>query len=167
VVDITQQSTGRWLDVGFGNGALMTVAEEYGFDVIGLEAREDVVEAMRRHGYEVHRGDLTDYVGEPLDVISLADVLEHLAFPKVALRRAHELLKPEGLLFVSMPNIDSYVWRCLDEEGTNPYWGELEHLHNFSRERLYALLNAHGFEPIRYGISERYVICMEVIARRR
>jgi hypothetical protein len=48
----------------------------------------------------------------------------------------------------------------------NPYWGEIEHYHNFGRRRLYALLEEHGFEPARYGVSFRYRACMEVIARR-
>ena len=58
-------------------------------------------------------------------------------------------------------------WRLLDAAKVNPYWGELEHYHNFSRARLYALLKECGFEPIHYTISERYRVCMEVIARRR
>jgi hypothetical protein len=44
--------------------------------------------------------------------------------------------------------------------------GSIEHYHNFSRSRLYALLRETGFEPVRYGISERYRACMEVIARK-
>jgi hypothetical protein len=48
--------------------------------------------------------------------------------------------------------------------GVNPYWGEIEHYHNFSRKRLYALLQNHGFKPADYHISERYRVCMEVIA---
>jgi hypothetical protein len=77
------------------------------------------------------------------------------------------LLADGGVLFISLPNSDSMLWRALDRENANPYWGELEHYHNFSRERLYRLLRETGFEPLRYGISERYRACMEVIARRR
>jgi protein O-GlcNAc transferase len=47
---------------------------------------------------------------------------------------------------------------------TEPYWGEMERYHNFSRTRLYALLQSHGFEPVRHGTSERYWVCMEVVA---
>ena len=102
----------------------------------------------------------------PPQVISMADVLEHMPYPVSALQEAHTLLAPEGLLFVSMPNSDCYTWRMLDRLDGNPYWGELEHYHNFGRQRLYSLLRQHGFEPIDYGISERYYMCMEVIARK-
>ena len=68
---------------------------------------------------------------------------------------------------MSMPNGDCYTWRMLDRLDGNPYWGELEHYHNFGRQRLYShLFQQQGFEPIDYGISERYYMCMEVIARK-
>jgi hypothetical protein len=44
-------------------------------------------------------------------------------------------------------------------------WSELEHFHNFSRRRLYALLAEMGFKPLRYGVSLRSVIGMEIIAQ--
>lgn len=158
---------GRWLDVGFGSGALLTTADEFGYEAIGLDLREDSVARMRRYGYQAEQRDLLDYSADmPFDVISFADVLEHMPFPRAALERAHLLLAPDGLLFVSMPNFDAFVWKVLDSRGENPYWAELEHLHNFGRARLYELLRATGFEPCRYGVSERYVACMEVVARR-
>ena len=42
---------------------------------------------------------------------------------------------------------------------------DIEHLHNFGRRRLYEVLQQAGFEPCSYGVSERYVACMEVVAR--
>ena len=156
---------GRWLDVGFGNGALLGAAEEYGFSVVGLDLRSQAVDLMRADKIEAHAIELEAYRPEtPLQVISMADVLEHMPFPISAVQKAHTLLAPEGLLFVSMPNSDCYTWRMLDRVDGNPYWGELEHYHNFGRQRLSSLLRQYGFEPIDYGISERYYMCMEVIA---
>src|SRR5260370_30356631 len=113
---------------------------------------------MKERGIEAQRVDFTKFrAGPPFDVISLADVLEHMPFPKAALAHAHNLLADDGVVFLSMPNLDSFVWKTLDEQHRNPYWGELEHLHNFGRDRLYALLRECGFEPCHYGISERYL----------
>ena len=100
-------------------------------------------------------------------MISLADVLEHVPFPKDFLRHAHELLADDGVLFVSMPNADALVWKTLERAGTNPYFGELEHLHNFGRKRLTALLEECGFSVVSYGISERYLMCMELIVTKQ
>ncbi len=158
---------GNWLDVGFGNGSLLFTAEEYGFIPTGLDLRTDTVEAMSSLGIESYCGDITKFSPDSkFSVISMADVLEHMPYPKNGLRAAHRLLADGGILFISMPNIESMVWEVLDQNNANPYWGELEHYHNFGRSRLYALLRELNFEPVRYGISERYRACMEVIAKR-
>jgi SAM-dependent methyltransferase len=167
VCDQLSSPRGRWLDVGFGNGALLTTAAEFGFHVVGLDLREGHVRLMRQFGYEAQAVEFESYrPNDPFDVISMADVLEHMPFPKPALRHAWALLREGGILFLSMPNSDSFLWTLLTRQGMNPYWGEIEHYHNFGRERLYALLAECGFEPVRYGVSVRYRACMEVLARK-
>jgi SAM-dependent methyltransferase len=158
---------GDWLDVGFGNASLLFTAREYGFTPVGIDLRAENVRQLLAQGIEAHALDLSElpHVGR-YRVISMADVLEHVPFPKDTLRSASRLLVDEGYLFLSMPNSESMVWLDLDSRAANPYWGELEHYHNFSRSRLYALLRECHFEPIRYGISERYRACMEVVARK-
>jgi len=66
----------------------------------------------------------------------MADVLEHMPYPKPALAAAYRLLRPGGILFVSMPNYGCAAWRLLDALQCQTYWGELEHYQNFSRARL-------------------------------
>ncbi|ACK51223.1 Methyltransferase type 11 [Methylocella silvestris BL2] len=158
-------SSGDWLDVGFGNGSLLFAAEEWGFRPVGLDLRRDNVAMLQSLGYEAHclSIEALDH-RQRYDVISMADVLEHLPFPREGLAAARALLRPGGALFLSMPNMDTMVWRLLHANKVNPYWAEIEHYHNFSRQRLYALLREHGFEPVEYGVSERYRACMEVIA---
>lgn len=166
--DKRKYACGDWLDVGFGNGSLIFTAEEWGFRTAGLDLREENVEELQKIGLEAHCKPIDELdFNSRFSVISMADVLEHMPYPKAALKAAHRLLQPNGVLFVSMPNMDTLVWRMMDAENNNPYWGELEHYHNFSRSRLYALLEDHGFEPVRYNISERYRSCMEVIAVRK
>jgi SAM-dependent methyltransferase len=156
---------GIWLDVGFGNGSLLFTAQEYGFRPVGLDLRAANVNTMRSIGIEAHCAELAGLsLREKCAVISMADVLEHVPYPGTVLAAARGLLRKGGVLLVSMPNTENMVWKLLDAAGQNPYWGELEHYHNFSRSRLYALLAESGFEPVRYGISERYRVCMEVVA---
>jgi SAM-dependent methyltransferase len=160
-----QGRQGRWLDVGFGNGSLLATAAEFGWDVVGIDMREDSVRRMRELGFEAHAIELTRLEPpEPFDVISMADVLEHMAFPRAALAHTRKILRDDGLLFVSMPNADCFLWAQLDREGVNPYWAEIEHYHNFGRRRLYRLLADAGFAPRHYDVSHRYRACMEVVA---
>ncbi len=158
---------GSWLDIGFGNGSLLFTAGEFGFRPIGCDLRIKSVEAIKKFGVEAYCVDVNDL---PLDhqvsVVSMCDVLEHIPYPKVALAAAHRLLERGGVLFASMPNFETVLWQFLDQNSVNPYWSEIEHYHNFSRTRLYELLRETGFEPVAYGISERYRTGMEVVARK-
>lgn len=165
--DLGAPRPGRWLDVGFGNGALMTTADEFGNEVVGLDLRADVVERMRAWGYDARCAALEAATfAEPFDVVVLADVIEHVPRPGALLAEAARVVTPGGLLFVSTPNVDAFAFRMLANDA-HPYWGEIEHFHAFGRQRLCDLLATHGFEAIHYAISQRYVACMEIVARRR
>lgn len=160
------KNKGTWLDVGFGNGSLLFTALEYGFKPIGLDLREQTVSSMKRIGIESYKKDICEFVyPEKMSVISMADVLEHTHFPKEVLAAARNLIEDDGVLFLSMPNSESLLWQATTNQNVNPYWGEIEHYHNFSRTRLYSLLEEMDFEPLQYGISERYRMCMEIIAK--
>ena len=162
------QPLGAWLDVGLGNGSLLFTANEWGYRPVGLDLRPQTVDGMRRLGYEAYCCDLANHdVAAAYQVISLCDVLEHLPFPKLALAHLHRLLRADGVLLLSMPNLDSEVWAMLDRANTNPYWGELEHYHNFGRQRLLSLLDEVGFDFVHFAVSPRWRVTMEVVARRR
>ena len=156
-----------WLDVGCGDGALVMTAAEFGFDAAGLDSRREVIERIAALGYRAVQGDfLQSAVSKPLHVMSMADVLEHFPYPAQALRKAHSMLNPGGLLYVSCPNNDCASWRAMDAASANPYWIEMEHCHNFSRRLLMQLLRECGFNPLHYGISQRYKAGMEIVSRR-
>ena len=157
-------SSGYWLDVGFGNGSLLFTAKEYGFDPLGLDLRKENVDLIKEFGITAFSVDIVDFnFYNKVSVVSMTDVLEHIPFPKTALAAAHRLLDTTGILLLSMPNIDSTAWKLSTQFSKNPYWDEIEHCHNFGKDRLYALLEEQGFKPIRYGISNRYRMCMEII----
>lgn len=151
----------KWLDVGFGSGALMFAAAEYGARVAGIDLRAENVELMRKLGFDVACQPL-QALGGKFDVISMCDVLEHMPDPKAGLIHARQLC-PNGRLLVSCPNMGSTAAKLLTASDVNPYWREIEHFHNFTRERLYALLAECGWEPVRYRVSERYRLGMEVL----
>jgi protein O-GlcNAc transferase len=159
---------GQWLDVGFGSGALMMTAREFGFDVTGLDLRLKNFEDMKSRWYNAYNMTIERYAEiaawRKFDVISMLDVLEHMPFPHTALEAASKLLNEGGKIIISCPNIDTEVWRELDRTMTNPYWVELEHYHNFDSKTLESLLMAHNFEPVSYGVSKRYRSGMEIIS---
>lgn len=151
--------TGTLLDVGFGSGSLMFTADEMGWHVAGIDLRAENVDAMQKLGYDARQCEL-ESVADEFDLICMLDVLEHMPDPKAALKHARKI--GTGLL-LSLPNMGSLCARYLTGSGENPYWREIEHYHNFTRERLYALLRECGWEPMRCRISERYRLGLEVL----
>ncbi|ADU01057.1 class I SAM-dependent methyltransferase [Mycolicibacterium gilvum] len=158
-----------WLDIGFGNGSLLMTAKEFGFDVFGIDLRKKNVEDLNACGFSAYHGTLRSAASEVTfnsrpSVISMADVVEHEPYPLETLRTARELISSPGMLLISMPNASAPLWHYWNATDQNPYWHEIEHYHNFTRERLYDVLRDSGFEPRHYAISERYRCCMEVLA---
>jgi predicted O-linked N-acetylglucosamine transferase (SPINDLY family)/SAM-dependent methyltransferase len=158
---------GAWLDVEFGSGSLHFTAAEFGYDAIGLSANADHVAALQRLGFDAQCGSLADVAGTGrFGVISLADILPRQPFPTETLDNARRLLRPDGVLFLSLPNREPVLFNLLNAASANPHWSALDHYHLFGRSRLYRLLRDVGFEPLDYRVSPAHKVGMEVIARR-
>jgi hypothetical protein len=101
-----------WLDVGFGNGSLLMTAQEFGFQPFGIDLRKQNVDDLIGLGIPAYHGSLAGAVSDsalptPPTVISMADVVEHVPFPREPLRHARALIADGGILLVSMPNANS------------------------------------------------------------
>jgi protein O-GlcNAc transferase len=156
-----------WLDVGFGSGARLLTAAEFGFETVGLESDMAHVAALRQLGFEGHTDTIESFDAPGrFAIVSMDDQLPRLADPIAALAAAHRLLQAEGLLVLSLPNMDAMPFNLLHAQGANPYWGEIARTQMFGRERLYALLRDQRFQPLEYQVSPRLRIGMDVIARR-
>lgn len=158
---------GEWLDVGFGDGTLLQTARDAGFAPSGIDLREAPVERLAQLGIPAHRAALEALEEQArYAVISMADVLEHMPFPRPALDKAWRLLAPGGVLFVSLPEFRSPAWQELDRSRRNPYWVEIEHYHNFSRPRLEQTLVEARLEPLWYRPNDRYLCGLDMAARK-
>lgn len=140
---------GRLLDVGCGNGGFLRQAAAKGFTVEGTEWTAE--SAARAGGdFPVHVGDLLDLDLEQgaYQGVSLWHVFEHLRDPSATLERIHGLLGRGGWLFLSMPNHGSWQARRFGRD-----WFHLDpprHLHGFDPASLRRLLEARGFELVRW-----------------
>ena len=106
---------------------------------------------MKHLGFQAHC-ELAENVEfeKVVSVISLMDVLEHVPYPKEVLSSLYPKMEKDGCLIISMPNTENLIWKLMTEQNQNPYLGELEHYHNFSRTRLFSLLKECGFDAVKY-----------------
>lgn len=96
---------GRLLDVPAGEGALAKRLIELGFDV---ECCDLYPQIFKVEGVENKQGNLDGtlpYESDSLDYIVCVEGLEHIENPANAIREFSRLLKPQGCLIVSVPNI--------------------------------------------------------------
>jgi 2-polyprenyl-3-methyl-5-hydroxy-6-metoxy-1,4-benzoquinol methylase/thioredoxin-like negative regulator of GroEL len=153
--------TRRVLDIGCGGGALgrLLKAECGVEEVVGVELFEDVAKRARKHLDAVHVGSIEDldfsYPDGHFDCIICADVLEHLIEPEAAIRKLARMLHPEGVLLISIPNVQYHeVLGMLSTGGWN-YIPEglldATHLRWFTHESLHDLVAGGGLEVGRVG----------------
>jgi len=147
--DVIERSVprGRMLDVGCGRGYLPAILRHRGWDARGIEISEQAAEhAQAVLGVPVHVGTIHDggFEDATFDAIVIWHVLEHIADPVAALRKARELLRPDGLLIVAVPNYSSLQARL-----SGRHWFHLDiprHYHHLRLEVLKRLLLENGFE---------------------
>ncbi|OLL29336.1 hypothetical protein BTH42_22875 [Burkholderia sp. SRS-W-2-2016] len=156
-----------WVDVGCGSGSLVMGAADYGFTAIGLDTNADAVNRMRQRGLmAMHHDFMTLQIEIVVDVLTMMDVLPQMTDPRAVLLKAHQVLRPGGLLVVSAPQFNSSVWKVLESQNANPFWQEIGNSHLFSRATLARLLNECGFELAGFRIPDRQPTLMEFYAKK-
>lgn len=138
----------RFLDVGCGDGLLVSEArrlgvEGYGVDRPGAPLWRGCDPEWRRAG-DIERLD------EPAgswDVVSMFHVAEHLRAPLDLFRRVHGWLRPGGIFLLQVPNSGSLQARFF-----GPRWYGYDvprHLVHWSDESLSRALESVGFQVVR------------------
>jgi len=137
---MTGLSTGKLLDMGSGTGAFAGYLKNAGWQVTGLEPDE----GARKVAYQEFGVVLSDtssfYELAPaqFDVITLWHVLEHVHDLKGYVQQLKKLLKPNGKLFIAVPNYTSE-----DALYYGAHWAAYDvprHLYHFSPAAMRRLL---------------------------
>jgi SAM-dependent methyltransferase len=127
----------RILDVGCGDGLFFDRLIRFG-EVEGIEPAGAVVSANGPHRLRIHIGpfDESFQPGRHYRLVLMLDVLEHIAEPGAALRRALELLEPDGLLVATVPAFD-LIWTSHDVLN--------RHLRRYTKRTFRGLAEGAGF----------------------
>jgi 2-polyprenyl-3-methyl-5-hydroxy-6-metoxy-1,4-benzoquinol methylase len=109
------QPGAKILDLGAGSGAMSLRLHELGFEVIAVDY---VSEAFALHDrVPFKQVDLNSTFSEvfdgQFDGIIAIEIIEHLENPRNLFRECRKLLKEDGILFMTTPNIDNAVSKTM------------------------------------------------------
>ena len=136
------------LEIGSGLGHFVHFANARGHRATGTEVTREYAEL----GSEALNGRIVHVEGDRygdhfppggFDLIYMEHVFEHMLEPKPVLTQLRQLLRPGGVLFLAVPNMDSLSSRL---QGRHWSWGAPpDHLHFYNPGNLSLLLARHGF----------------------
>lgn len=97
-----------FLDIGCAIGSSLLVAQELGFDAYGIEPSKTISQYARDLQLNVKTAffDSDLFEAEFFNFIMIDQVLEHVPSPKKMLFGALKILKPNGILYLSVPEVD-------------------------------------------------------------
>jgi SAM-dependent methyltransferase len=129
---------GSLLEVGFGSGAVLVLAKQRGWQVVGLGIEHGCVDQINAKGIQAHKSSILDYGGGigTFDVVAMYSVIEHALDPIAYLNAAYRLLKPGGLLVLRLP----------DTEAEGPIASLIAHVYHFDAHTIMVLLRRCSFE---------------------
>ena len=138
---------GKILDIGCGRGLFLDVMRRGGWMATGTELNEETASyATKVYGLKILTGDIIQHQlpTESLDAVNINQVLEHLKNPNEVLKECRRLLRKDGLLIISVPDLRSPQFTLGKEN-----WFLLDlpfHLIHFTEEGLSKLLQKNGFK---------------------
>jgi SAM-dependent methyltransferase len=134
--------------VGCGSGEFLLAMQQIRWRAFGIDVNEHPVRLARERG--VPAAVCADFLAyrrlDSLDVITFNHVLEHVPAVGAYLDHAAKLLKPDGLLLISVPNFNSLSRRVFGR-----YWTHLDlprHVFHFTPMTLRCLVEARSFEVV-------------------
>lgn len=128
-----------FFDVGGGNGFVAKGLQEAGEQVVLIEpGNRGALNAKKRNIQNVVCSTLEDagFKKESMDSIGMFDVVEHIEDDVSFLKSAYNYLKPDGLLFITVPAFQA-LWSDEDDVAG--------HYRRYTRRSMQEVLKGAGF----------------------
>lgn len=140
----------RLLDIGCAYGYFVELALAAGYDAYGIDPSSYAVgRAKQWLNGRIQEGTIGS-VRFPrethFDIITMLDVVEHLADPRTDLRHVSRLLTSDGRVLIATGDTESRAAKLLGRRWT--FYIPPQHLFFFNRKNFTTLLLESGLEPV-------------------
>jgi|AMFO01.1.fsa_nt_gi 2-polyprenyl-3-methyl-5-hydroxy-6-metoxy-1,4-benzoquinol methylase len=135
------------LDFGCGAGGFLLEARDAGLVPVGIELSKPTARYVTRQfsiPVEQAPADAVRTAGGLFDIVVSTQVFEHLVDPVKTLRELRDSLKPGGLLYIEVPNLNDTRERL--RRGCHM---DDSHLFYFTARSMAGMLRANGFDILR------------------
>ena len=141
---------GSILDIGCGWAQALLFFKDKGLDCYGFDPAIEAVEYGCKKGLKIKHAGLDGmnvFDNKKFDMVTMFNVLEHLADPANSIKQIKEILKPNGILAIDVPNeYNDFQTAGRDVHGLNDWWvAPPNHLNYFSKDSLVNFLQSLGF----------------------
>jgi 2-polyprenyl-3-methyl-5-hydroxy-6-metoxy-1,4-benzoquinol methylase len=169
------------LDLGCNFGQLGKLLIEKGNEVHGIDISPKAVECSKSLGIMAKVGNLEetiDFENQSFDVVVAMEVIEHILDTDFLLYEIYRVLKTEGRLIITTPNMASLGKRILLLLGRNPYMessytypnGAVGHIRFFTKDSLISFLKYKKFRVTKFkssiiNFSKNSRTASEILAR--
>ena len=146
LINELQKSKGVLLDIGAGTGDFLAIANQDGWQTIGIEPSDKAKQiALTKNVSFIERTtSLEDY---SIDVITMWHVLEHVPDVNSQIKELKRLLKPNGTILIAVPNFNSY-----DAKYYGIFWAAYDvprHLWHFSKKSIKYLFEREKLQLVK------------------
>jgi SAM-dependent methyltransferase len=90
------------------------------------------------------------------DRVFMFFLLEHIGDPVTFLHEVNRVLKPGGMLFIVVPNVDDALMKLYDIPAFKPFYFTPAHQYYYSRETLTRMLEKAGMNNVSLFPRQRY-----------
>lgn len=132
----------KFLDFGFGSGALLAWAKSKGSDIAGIEIQASLIDAAAELEIQAY-SSISQINDITFDVISFFDVLEHLTKGEIQdlLQETYRISKPGCTIIIRVPN-------CQSPAGLANQFADPTHISMLSGPIVKAFLEEANFKNI-------------------
>lgn len=150
-----QNSKKRVLDLGCGDGQISKKIKDLGFDVYGVDLVKGNLNLARKKGIKTKLGDLNKKIpfkNDSFDIVYAGEIIEHIYDTRNILSEIKRVLKKEGILIITTPNLVHLPDRINFIRGQTP--AQIKPLHkylylhirHFTFNSLKEVLTFYGFK---------------------
>lgn len=133
----------RVLDCGAWDGWFLSYETDAIAQKVALDFDPHFAADLRSKGIDFVLADMErgafPLSADSMDLVVMTSTLEHLSEPEAIAREVRRVLKPGGVVFITVPDIERYGFQ---------FWDDITHKRPFTMKSLRFLFETHRFETL-------------------